>query len=211
MMKITEVKASTKVKGRYLVKFQDDTLLRVGEQEILDFALSVGKELSIEEAETLEKLGNLSTLKNKAYNLLSRKPMSTHDLAQKLALWEATPEEIDSICERFTELQLLNDEEYSKLLARHHHNKGYGRKKIEAEFYRHGIDKELWEEALLALEPKDELLQKFLAQKLKGDTTDPKLVKKASDALLRRGFSWQQVKEALLLYNQELSEQLMED
>lgn len=205
MMKIVKLSPSKKIKGKYFLYFQDDTVFSVGEQEILDFALTVGRELTMEEAERLESLGNLSLLKNKAYNLLSRKPMSTADLGKKLQDWEASPQEIEEITQRFLELQLLDDEEYSKILARHHHNKGYGRKKIEQELYRHGISRELWEDAIAPLEPKEDVLEKFINQRLKGDNTDPKKLKKVSDALARRGFSWSEIKEALSRYDETIA------
>lgn len=204
-MRILELKASTRVKGRFLVKLDEGTLLRVGEQEILDFALYEGKEISIEEAETLEKKGQLSTLKNKAYGLLSRKPVSRHDLHQKLLFWEATPEEAEEICERFQELDLINDENYAQLLLRHYQSKGYGKKRIQQEFYQHGIPRELWEEVLSSLNPEDnqESIQKFIYQKLKGEKADKKELKRVSDALLRRGFSWDEVREGLSQYQEE--------
>ncbi|MFI3253193.1 MAG: regulatory protein RecX [Eubacteriales bacterium] len=203
-MKIIELKASTKVKGRFLVKLDEGTILRVSEQEILSFNLYEGKEISIEEAEELEHSGSTSALKTKAYDLISRKPLSRHDLEKKLQQWEASPEEIEEICDRFQELALLNDEEYAKMLARHYHRKGYGEKKITQEFFHHGIDREFWEEALCTLSPNDQAIDKFLSQKAKGNHLEEKEVKRLSQALARRGFSWSEIREGLQRYDENL-------
>ncbi len=206
MMKILELKPSTKVKGRFLVKLNDDTLLRISQQEILDYGLYEGMEISIETAQALEQSASTSALKSKAYNLIARKPLSRHDLAQKLRSWDASEEETLEICDRFEELLLLDDEEYSKMLARHYHRKGYGEKRITQEFYKHGIDRDLWEDALSPLSPNHQAIDKFLQQKLKGEIPDKKELKKVSDALARRGFSWSDIKEALLRYDEEISQ-----
>ncbi len=203
-MKIIELKASTKVKGRILVKLEEGTILRVSEQEILNFNLFEGKEISIEEAQELEQSGSTSALKTKAYDLISRKPLSRRDLSKKLQQWEASEEEIEEICDRFEELSLLDDEEYAKMLARHYHRKGYGEKKITQEFFQHGIDRDLWEEALAQLSPNEEAIDKFIAQKAKGNALEEKEVKKISAALGRRGFSWSEIREGLQRYDESL-------
>ncbi len=204
-MKIQEIKPSKRVKGRFLVILDEGTILRVGEQELLDFHLKVGEEISFQEAESLEKSGNLSTLKQKAYNAISSKALSRHDLARKLQRWEASEEEINIICDRFQELKLINDEEYSKMLARHYHRKGYGFRKIQEQFYQHGISRDYWEEALAQLEEETEdssPLDRLLQQKLKGEKPEEAQLKKVTNALARRGFSWQEIREAVLRYDQ---------
>lgn len=207
-MRIEELKPSARVKGRFLVKLDEGTLLRVTEQEILDYGLYTGKEITIQEAEALEKSGNASALKTKAYNSIARRPLSRHDLEKKLEHWEASPEEIASICDRFEELNLLNDESYARLLATHYHRKGYGQRKIEEQFYQHGISREHWEQALEELdeEEKEDAILRFLQQKLKGEQPDKKQLKKVSDALARRGFSWSEIREGVLRYDESMAD-----
>lgn len=207
-MRIEELKPSTKVKGRFLVKLDEGTIIRVSEQEILDFSLYQGKDLSIEEAEALEKSGVTSALKNKAYNAISRKAMSRRDLEKKIIQWEGSQEEANSICDRFEELNLLNDQNYAKLLAQHYQRKGYGQRKIQEQFYQHGLSREYWDEALedLAEEDNENAIDRFLQQKLKGEKPDPKQLKKVSDALARRGFSWSEIRSAVLRYDESMSE-----
>ena len=52
------------------------------------------------------------------------------------------------------------------------------------------------EEALAAVEPPEAWMADFLSRKIQ-DPEDPAQIKKASDALVRRGFSWHTVSQAV--------------
>ena len=103
-MVIQELKPSKRVQGRWLAVLEDGSILRLGENEIIDFALCAGKELTEEEAEGLMASLHRSGLKEKALSLLARKPQSRKELERKLSQWEATQEEAAAICERMAEL-----------------------------------------------------------------------------------------------------------
>ena len=92
-MVIQELKPSKRVRGRWLAVLEDGSILRLGENEIIDFALCAGKELTEEEAEGLMASLHRSGLKEKALSLLARKPQSRKELERKLSQWEATQEE----------------------------------------------------------------------------------------------------------------------
>ena len=53
-MVIQELKPSQRVQGRWLAMLEDGSILRVGQQEIADFALYAGRELTEEELRRLE-------------------------------------------------------------------------------------------------------------------------------------------------------------
>ena len=201
-MIIQELKPSRHVEGRWLAVLEDGSILRVGEGEVIDFALCAGKELSDEEAERLQAAARRSGLKAKAIELLMRKPQSRRELGRKLAEWEATPGEAETICDRMEELGYLNEEEYAGRIVRYYAAKGFGERKIRDELYRRGIPRELWDEALAQIEDSSGAIDAFLEKKLRG-SRNPKEVKKASDALARRGFSWSEISEALRRYGME--------
>ena len=62
--------------------------------------------------------------------------------------------------------------------------------------YRRQVPRRYWEQALAELEDPEEFIDAFLARKVQ-DPGDRKQIKKASDALVRRGFSWRQVSEGV--------------
>lgn len=204
-MVIQELKPSQHVEGRWLAVLEDGSILRVGEGEVIDFALYAGKELSGEEAERLQAAARRSGLKSKAIELLMRKPQSRKELGRKLLEWEASQEEAEAICDRMEELGYLNEGEYAGRIVRHYAAKGFGERKIRDELYRRGVPRELWDDALSQVEDEDNAaaIDAFLEKKLKG-SHDPKDVKRASDALARRGYRWPEISDALRRYGTEV-------
>ena len=183
-MVIQELKPSKRVQGRWLAVLEDGSILRLGENEIIDFALCAGKELTEEEAEGLMASLHRSGLKEKALSLLARKPQSRKELERKLSQWEATQEEAAAICERMAELGYLDDAAYAAQVVRYYSAKGYG-------------ERELWEDALDQAQDSSTAIDAFLTKKLGGRTPDRQELKKLSDALARRGYHWSEINEAL--------------
>ena len=195
-MVIQDLKPSKHIPGRWLVMLEDGSILRVGENEVLDYALYRGKELTPEEGEALTVSARRSGLKEKAMGLLTRKPVSRRELERKLAEWEASEEEIGAICDRLEELGFLDDRRYAAQVVAHYAAKSYGPRKLRDELYRRGVPRELWEEAMEGRSDNAEAIDAFLEKKLKG-STDPKDLKKVSDALARRGYGWSEIREGL--------------
>ena len=204
-MVIQELKPSRHVEGRWLAVLEDGSILRVGEGEVVDFALYAGKELSEEEAERLQEAARRGEWKSKAIEQLMRKPQSRKELGRKLREWGASDEEAEAICGRLKELGYLNEAEYAGRIVRHYAQKGFGERKLRDELYRRGVPRELWDEALAQVEDEDSAaaIDAFLEKKLKG-SRDPKDVKKASDALDRRGYRWPEISDALRRYGMEV-------
>ena len=204
-MVIQDLKPSKHVQGRWLAMLEDGSVLRVGEQEVLRFSLYRGKELSEEDAQQLLDSARRSGLKEKAMDLLTRKPQSRRELERKLEEWEAAEEEILQICDRMEELGFLDDVRYAGQVVRYYSAKGYGLRRLRDELYRRGVPRDLWEQALEAAEDPGDAVDAFLEKKLKG-SRDPKELKKASDALARRGYSWSEISEGLRRYGAEVED-----
>lgn len=205
-MVIEDLKPSKRVEGRWLAVLEDGSILRLDEGEVVRFALYAGKELGDDEVEELQKAVKGSTLKEKALSLLSRKPQSRRELERKLGEWGALEQECASICDRLEELGYLNDAAYAGMVARHYSAKGYGERKLRDEFYRRGIPRELWEEALEQGQDPAQAIDAFLAKKLSGQEIDRQALKRASDALARRGYRWSDISEGLRRYGAVLDD-----
>ena len=93
------------------------------------------------------------------------------------------------------------------MLVRHYAGKGYGKARIREEMRRRGVDRELWDAALEELPDQSETLDRLIQKKCRGDLSDRREVKRVSDSLLRRGFSWSEVKEALRRYTELLEDE----
>ena len=205
-MIIRELKPSQRVEGRWLAFLEDGTILRLSENEVIDFALYAGKELSEEESAALQDSVRRSALKGKTIELLSCKPQSRKEVERKLTQWEASEEEAAALCDRMEELGYLNDAAYAVTVVRHYSAKGYGERKLRDELYRRGVPRDLWDEALQQAGSPDEAIDAFIAKKLAGKAPDPKELKKVSDALARRGYHWNDISAALRRYGAECDE-----
>ena len=61
------------------------------------------------------------------------------------------------------------------------------------------MDRELWDDAMASMPDREDVLD-ALVRKRGRDLSDPKEVKRLCDSLLRRGFGWGEVREALRRY-----------
>ena len=196
-MRIEELKPSQRVKGRWLAVLDDGSILRLGEGQVADFALYAGKELSPDQAQQLADCARTDALKSKAITLLTAKPLSRKELERKLLSWEASEEETTALCDRMEQLGLLNDKSYAIQVVSHYSACGYGVRKIRDELFRRGVPRHLWDEALSGANDPADAIDAFLQKKLAGQQPDPKLLKKLTDALARRGFRWEDIHSAV--------------
>ena len=197
-MVIQQLKPSQRVAGRWLAVMEDGSILRLGENEVLNFSLYAGRELTDQEAEQLTASAEKNSRRERALNLAAGKPMSRRELERKLAGWGAGEEEQAAVCDRLEELGILNDAQYAEMIVRHYSAKGCGERKLRDELYRRGVP-------LTQAEDPAEAIDAFVAKKLKGAAvSDPKELKKVSDALARRGYSWSDISEALRRYDSRL-------
>ena len=199
-MVIQELKPSQRVQGRWLAMLEDGSILRVGQQEIADFALYAGRELTEEEAAALTAGLRSRQMRERALELLSRKPQSRRELTRKLNEWGAGPEEADAVCDRMEELGYLNEAAYAARIVEVYSARGFGEKKLRDELYRRGDPREEWDEALARVEDSTQAIDDFLQKKLTGWTGDRKQLQKVTAALVRRGFSWSDIRDALARY-----------
>ena len=104
------------------------------------------------------------------------------------------------------DLGYLNDAAYAQRVVRHYSAKGFGEKKLRDELYRRGVPRQLWDEALAEVDDPADNIDAFVEKKLAGKNVDRKELKKVSDALARRGFSWNDISSALRRYEDRLEE-----
>ena len=201
-MRISKLSASKHKKGRILVQLEGGELLRVGEREVAVFGLYAGKELTAEEKSALEQAARESGLKDRALSLLTARPLSRKELTDRLLeRADATEEEAEAVADELERLGLLNDRAYAETLVRHYSAKGYGPYRLREELRRRGVPRAYWDEVLEELDDPAEAIDALLRQKLRGRTVDRKELKRASDYLARKGYSWTDISAALRRYD----------
>lgn len=134
--------------------------------------------------------------KARALRLLEKRDYSKAELAAKLVEKGEDPAEAGAVSERMAELGFVNDENYAGMVVRHYAAKGYGRARIREELRRRRVPRELWDAALLELPEQADTVERLLAAKLRGRAPEGDDLRRACAALIRRGFSWEEVSSA---------------
>ena len=157
------------------------------------------KEINEEELTELIDTVSFRRAYNKGLDFLSRRPYGTKELIKKLCEKGHEKEASQKACERLIELGLLNDEEYARILANDLlERKSYSIKRIKQELAFRGIDREIVENTVDTLDndPQKSIIM-LVKKKYINKLNDEKGKKRTVDALLRLGYSYSDIKNAL--------------
>lgn len=206
-MRIERITASNHKRGRVLVFLADGACLKVTEQELLDFGLRAGDELDEATLGRLKDAAGVSDVKARAADLVGRRAMSRHDLERKLRDKGASEAEARYAAEWMEAIGAINDADYAAVLARHCAQMGYGPDRVREKLREKGVPRELWDDALDTLPDPAEQIDRFLSSKLRGGEADEAAKRRLTGALVRRGFSWGDIRAAWKRLGAEMSEE----
>ncbi len=205
-MRITRIENSKHVQERVLVYLEEGDPLRITRNELLQFGLYQGMDLSPELVVQLQNAGKRSESRVKAARMASGRMLSRKELTDRLSRKGVAPEDVEETADWLESLGAVDDAAYAGVIAQHYAASGYGPGRVRQELQKRGIPRELWDEALSQLPDSAEAIDRFLHKKLGGRTPDRTMLKKLSDALLRRGFSWNDIRPALNRLGGEIEE-----
>ncbi len=137
--------------------------------------------------------------KQRALKILERRDVSRKMLLDKLAEKGISESDAAEVTDWLCGLGVVNDERFAGLVVRHYAAKGYGERRIREELFRRGIDRELWDAAFAELPETDDTVDRRFAAKLHGDAS-PENLQRTQNYLLRRGFSWEEIRAAAERY-----------
>lgn len=193
-MTLREIKQNSP--ERFTLVFDDGTELKTTLGIITEHFIHSGMDFDEDAYNELVSACTLALAKARALRIINARPMSREELRKRLVEKGEPPENAEECAEWLCQMGLINDAEYAGSVVRHYAAKGYGASRIKQELRRHGVSRELWDEAMEQMPEQDEYLARFLRSRL-SDPGDRAQVKKVSDALFRRGYSWDQIKHAL--------------
>lgn len=205
-MKITRIENSKHVQERVLVFLEEGDSLRITGHELLQFGLYPGMDLSPQLVVQLQAAGQRSESRVKAARLASGRMLSRKELTDKLSRKGIDPDTAEETADWLESLGAVDDVAYAGVIARHYAASGYGPGRVRQELQKRGVSRELWDDALSQLPDSADAIDRFLQKKLSGRTPDRATLKKLSDALLRRGFSWSDIRPALNRLGEEIDE-----
>ena len=178
--------------------------MKLYRQTVEDFRLYPGMEL--ENLDALRESAGSYSAKMRAVRIVSASAVSKRDLENRLVRKGEDPGQAKEAVEWMAELNLVDDRQTARQIVERCIYKGYGLQRAKQALYEKQIPKNLWEEALESYPDQTDAIARFLEQRIK-DPSDPKQVKRAIDAALRRGHSYGQIKGALEQIGSELEEE----
>lgn len=193
-MTLREIKQTSP--ERFTLIFDDGTELKTTLGIITGRFIRSGMDFDEEAYNELVSASGLAMAKTRALRIINARSMSREELRKRLIEKGETPENAEACADWLCRMGLINDAEYAGSVVRHYAAKGYGSARIKQELRHHGVPREMWDEAMLQMPEQDAYLERFIRARL-SEPGDRAQVKKVSDALFRRGYSWEQIKHAL--------------
>ena len=195
-MRIESLETKPDRMGRHKLTLSDGSVLRLYRQTVEDFGLFTGQEL---EEETLKKLktaaGQMSA-KMRSVRILSAASVSEEDLRQRLVRKGERAADAREAVAWLEEMHLVDDAETARQIVARCIRQGYGPARAKQALYEKRIPKQYWDEVLEDYPDQQEKIVKFLRSRLDEDS-DQKQIKKAIDALIRRGHSYGTIRRCL--------------
>ncbi|MBQ6890744.1 MAG: RecX family transcriptional regulator [Oscillospiraceae bacterium] len=182
--------------GRFLVKLSDGQALRLYRQTVEDLGLYPGLELTDSQMEQLLEHAGQTSAKMRAVRIVSAASVSKDDLQRRLVQKGESPQQAKEAVAWLSELQLLDDAQVARQTVQSCIAKGYGIARAKQALYEKRIPKAHWEAALAGYPDQREKVLAFLKSKITS-REDPREVKRAVDALIRRGHSYSLVRSCL--------------
>ncbi len=156
-----------------------------------------GKEVSREELSALGENAEKRRAYNCAVGYLSRRDHSARELILKLrqkGYGESAVYAVDKLCSE----GYVDDERFARMYVRELINiKKYGKRRIEQELYRKGVDREIVSLVLEETEFGEDELCTLINRKYLRYLSDEKGIKKTVASLMRMGYSFSEIKSAL--------------
>lgn len=195
-MKVESLKTAPDRAGRYWVTFDDGTKMGLYRQTVEDFTLYSGKELDEQEAEALRTAAGQMSAKMRAVRIVSAASVSRRDLEARLVRKGEDPQQAKEAVAWMEDLHLVDDRATAEQVVSSCISKGYGLMRAKQALYEKRIPKEYWDEALADYPDQTEKITAFLKSRLDADS-DEKQVRRAVDALIRRGHNYGTIRRAL--------------
>ena len=208
-MRIDLVKTSPDRAGRYWITLENGNKIALYRQTVEDFALYSGKELSDEEWHALQLSAGKMSAKMRAVRIVSASSVSKRDLEERLIRKGEDPDQAKEAVAWMAELRLVDDKNTAEQVVHSCIAKGYGLQRAKQALYEKRIPKEFWEDALRDYPDQSDKIVSFLKSRI-DSSSDERAIKKAVDALLRRGHSYSKIREGLQTISMD-SDEFMED
>lgn len=201
-MKITEIKPQ---KGHLFKITADEKEFFLDRDYLNESGLKVGSQLDGAEIKEHIKKSEYVRAKSRALWFLDRADRSEKTLFTKIVEGNISPTAAAEVIERFKELGLVDDKRYAENLAEKYLAQNFSKRQVYAKIVSKGVPSAIVNEVLKETET-DEVAQikSLIEKKYKTKIDTKENTQKTVAALMRRGFNYSAVRDALKEYKLEL-------
>lgn len=195
---ITSIEPQKKYPDRVSVFVDGEFVIGVHIEVIAIAGLWVGQPISVPELQTLAAREEARKARESALNLLGVRARSRKELRDRLLQKGFAPEAADEALQGLERSGFVNDAEFSEAWVRGRTGgRPMGPNRLSAELRQKGVDRELIDQALQAIDPEMELdlaltVGRQKVEQFRGKTPQEQREgrRKLAALLQRRGFSW---------------------
>lgn len=204
-MKITEIKPS-KLHLNSLTLSNGEEIL-IDKDVCAEHSLIADMEIESEELKELKFQSDYARAKSRALWYLDRMDYSEKALYDKLVLKGFDKKASSAVIAKFVDLGLLDDRRYAERLCEKLLNSGNSKRAAVQKMRQKGLAYDLCKEILEETEADEgDTLSRLIERKYSGKLGDRENYHKVYAALVRRGFSYSDVRNALKKYIEDFSE-----
>jgi len=207
MFKVTSVEPQKKSASRRTKRFNifldGEFAFGADEDLVVNRRLVIGKIITPEDMEKILYEAEIGKLMEKMYRWFGLRQHSEKEVKDYFRNKTFSQLVVDAVIEVLKKKGMVNDLEFAKAwVEARRRSKQKGIRAIKAELFQKGIDKEIIEEVIShqsSVISEEELAKQALEKKMKvWKNLDPKrLYQKSIEFLLRKGFEYENVKEAV--------------
>lgn len=185
--------------------------ITVDEMYFSSLYLKNGQNIDSDELLQLKKDIDSRRAFNYAVSLLSKRAHSEQEILTKFRQKGIT-EGIEQAIEKLKRFGYIDDERFASLYVSELINiKKYGKRRIEQELYRKGIDRGIIKDVIEHAEFPEEGLNALIKRKYMRYLNDEKGINKTVNALVRLGYSYSEIREALNEINEEIESEVADE
>jgi len=217
MKLITAIEKQKRNKQRYNIFLDEEYTFSCNEELVVTLKLKKGKTIDEKEIQNIVQEDNRKEAFNKALHYLTARPRTQQEIINYLTEKGYDTDAIDVAITRLKGYQFIDDEGYTHNFVKNRSQSQLkGKRLIQQELSKKGVDEEIIEVGLDNYSPEEELenalkigKQYFLSKK---NIPLNQIKQKLSTKLMGKGYSWEIISQCLKILEEDLEiQELMED
>jgi regulatory protein len=197
-MKITKITQQAKQRDRYSIFVDEKYAFSLSEQALLDSKLNTGLELTKEQVTEYKQLSADDKLLGRTLRWIAMRPRSVWETEFYLKRKDASPEQIEQILNKLSDLGFLDDLKFAEAFVRDRRTlRSMSSRRLQLELKKKHVSAEVIDEVLAEDETDESAMLRDIIIRKRQQTKYREDEMKLMQYLARQGFSYGDIKDAL--------------